>query len=128
MKDKGTIVIVCLAIVLLGAAGYRCLQILPYPIGTGDEATSPDGAFVASVTQYHDETFWGSSRDWVEFEIRRKGSTTPIRTFVSQPIPGAVFGSRTDTKVVYWSQDSQSVDFVFPGTTVTLQVTKKNGR
>ena len=71
---RRTILTTVLTILLLGGIGYRCLLILPYPIGTGDGATSPDGALVASVMQYHDETFWGSTRDWGEFEIRRKDS------------------------------------------------------
>lgn len=125
---KRTILAIGLAIVVLGAAGYRCLQVLPYPIGTGAKATSPDDAFVANVTQYHDKTFWGSSRDWVEFDIRRKGSNSPLRQLVTEPIPNAVFGSRTNTTVVYWSQNSQSVDFVFPGYKITLQVADKDER
>ena len=94
---------------------YRSLQISPYPIGTGDEAKSPDGQFVASVMQYYDESFWGVSKSWIEFEIKHTGNDASIRKQVTHPIPFAMFGSRTNMDVIFWSPDSKEVDFVFPG-------------
>lgn len=123
---RKTVLLVGLGMFILGAIGYRAYQVSIYPIGTGDEATSPDGSLVASITKYYDETFWGSSRKWVELEIRRKGTTTPIRKLVTEPIPGAVFGSRTKTTVIFWSKDSKSVDFVFPGLKITLEVEEQD--
>lgn len=100
---------------------YRFLQIFPYPIGTGEECKSPDGQFVASVTQYYDENFWGVSKSWVEFEIRRVGNNASVRKLITDPIAGAVFGSRTDTDVVFWSPDSKEVKFVFPEVQIKLR-------
>jgi hypothetical protein len=114
-------IVIVVVLVVIGCI-YRYVQVFPYPIGTGDEATSPDGQFVASVTQYYDENFWGVSESWIEFEISPTRSGVPVRTLVTQPIPGAIFGSRTDTEVVFWAPDSKEVDFMFPGVHVKLEV------
>ena len=124
MKKALILGIVALVVLLPLGALYRQLQILEYPIGTGDEAKSPDGGFVASVTEYYDESFWGTSHRWVEFEISRAETRSTVRKLVTEPIPGAVFGSRTDTDVVFWSPDSKQVEFMFPGVSVTLKVEK----
>jgi hypothetical protein len=117
---------IAIVVVLVVIGGiYRYVQVFPYPIGTGDEATSPDGQFVASVTQYYDENFWGVSKSWIEFEISSARSGVPVRTLVTQSIPGAIFGSRTDTEVVCWSPDSKEVSFIFPGAQVKLEVEQK---
>ena len=121
---KNLLIAILVVLVLVGCI-YRYVQIFPYPIGTGDEAASPDGQFVGSVTEHYDENFWGVSKSWVEFEIRPTGSTIPVRTLVTQPIPGAIFGSRTGTQVVFWSPDSKEVDFVFPGVQIKLEVEEK---
>lgn len=119
------LVVVLLLLVVAGCV-YRWLLIWPYPIGTGDEGKSPDGRLMASVTRYYDETFWGSSKSWVEFEIRRTGDDALVRRLVTDPIPNAVFGSRSDTDVVFWTPDSKEVDFVFPGVRIKLESDLKN--
>ena len=117
---RNLLIAILVVLVLVGCI-YRFLQIFPYPIGTGDEGKSPDSRFVASVTQYYDENFWGVSRSWVEFEIRRVGSNASVRKLITDSIPGAVFGSRTDTDVVFWSPDSKEVNFVFPEVQIKLR-------
>ncbi len=121
---RNVLIAIVVVLVVVGCI-YRSVQILPYPIGTGDEAKSPDGQFVASVTEYYDENFWGVSKSWVEFEISPTGNSVPERTLVTQPIPDAIFGSRTKTEVVFWSPDSKEVDFIFPGVQIKLEVEQK---
>jgi hypothetical protein len=115
---KKTIAILIFIFALAGT-GYRWLQIFPYPIGTGEEAKSPNGKYTAQITQYYDETFLGSSRSWVELEIKDMNEKR-INFWETTPIPEAFFGSRTDTEVIFWADNSQNVRFTFPTTEITL--------
>jgi hypothetical protein len=67
--------LVALGLLLGLLAGRRALEVLPYPIGTGDSKKSPDGRYEAFITDWHDESFFGRSRQWFEFEVR--GGTPP---------------------------------------------------
>ena len=111
----GTILIV---ILLLCGAGYRAWQVLPYPVGTGESKKSPNGRFEASATDYYDESFWGRSRHWFEFELL--GGTKRQRV-VTDPIPGPYFGSRSTHSVIFWADDSSSVRFVFPTVEIAMK-------
>ena len=52
-------ILVVLLVLVLGGIGFRFLQILPYPTGTGNQKVSPDGKHTASITAYYKEDFWG---------------------------------------------------------------------
>lgn len=91
-------------------AGWRVLQVMAYPIGTGESRMSPDGRYEAHVTDWYDESFFGSQRHWFEFSITRGSS----QRLITDPIPGPYFGSRSSHKVIYWDDSSSSVRFVFP--------------
>jgi hypothetical protein len=117
MKRIIIILVVLLALTAAFGSAYRLLRILPYPVGTSESKKSPDERFKASVTDYYDETFLGYSRRWYEFEVHGNGG---VRLWISDPVPGAMFGSRTPGTVIHWSPDSGSVRFVFPGVEVVM--------
>ena len=111
----GCLVVVGLLLVFF--AGRRALQLLSYPIGTGDSKKSPDGRYEAFVTDWYDESFFGHSRRWFEFEVR---GGSPHR-LVTDSIPGPYFGSRSTNTVIYWADDSSVVRFVFPATEIRMK-------
>jgi hypothetical protein len=82
-----------------------------YPIGTGESKRSPDGRFEAHITDWYDESFFGTQRRWFEFEV----TGGAYQKIVTDPIPGPYFGSRSTNRVIHWSDDSAVVRFVFPG-------------
>ena len=115
---KKTVAVIA-TLAIISGIGYRWLQVLPYPIGTGEEKKSPDGRHTAHITQYYDMSIWGVSRSWVEFEITdANGDRTNF--WETYPIPEAIFGSRTDTDIVHWSDDSRYARFTFPTIEVRL--------
>jgi hypothetical protein len=117
MKRIILILVVLTALSAALGSAYRLWRILPYPVGTGESKKSPDERFEASVTDYYDETFLGYSRRWYKFEVRGRGK---VWGWTGDPVPGAVFGSRTPGTVIHWSPDSASVRFVFPGVEVVV--------
>ena len=116
--------IALIAVVVLAiagaCAGYRVWRILAYPIGTGQKADSPDGRFSASVMSFYDEDFWGHSRSWFEFKLARKSDRNVIQSLVTDPIAGPYFGSRSTNSVISWSENSKTVNFVFPKVVLTM--------
>ena len=117
---KTLYIILGTALLLLCAAGYRYLQVLPYPIGTGEEARSPDGRYAAKITSLFDEDFWGHKHSWYEFELLHSTGAR-INLWKTDPIPFAHFGSRTGTNVVNWLDDSSAARFTLPGIEITMR-------
>jgi hypothetical protein len=109
--------LVALGLLLGLLAGRRALEVWPYPIGTGDSQKSPDGRYEAFITDWHDESFFGNSRQWFEFEVRG-GSPQRLST---DPILGPYFGSRSTNTVIVWADDSSVVRFVFPTTEIRMK-------
>src|SRR5687767_12344279 len=109
MRLRGFIVclLILAGVLLVFFSGRRALQVMAYPIGTGESKKSPDGRYEASVTDWYDESFWGHSRRWFEFKVIG-GSSQPL---VTDPIPGPYFGSRSAHEVIYWEDDSSFVKF-----------------
>ena len=89
------------------------------PICTAsDYKESPDGRYVASVSDRCDESFFGNTNRWFEFKVR---GGLPQR-LITDPIPGPYWGYRGATNtVIYWSDDSTSVRFVFPATEIRMK-------
>jgi hypothetical protein len=114
--------IVILVVLGLLAGGlfslYRVWRILPYPVGSGESKPSPDGQAQASITDYYDESFLGHRRRWFEFEVK---SPVGVQRWISDPVPFADFGSRSQNSVIRWSDDSASVRFVFPKMQVEMK-------
>ena len=120
MRILVTILIIGFVVLCLCGIGYRYFQILPYPIGSGEEGKSPDGHYIAHVTNYYDEDFWGHSSNWYEFELKNLNGRQ-IRFWRTNPIQSAYFGSRSDVNVVRWESDSSAVRFTFPGIEVIMK-------
>lgn len=98
------------AMIVLGFAGRRALQVMAFPIGSGESKKSPDGRFEAHVTDWYAESYFGQQRHWFEFKI--SGGRSP--RLVTDPVPGPYFGSRSTNTVIEWAEDSSFVRFVFP--------------
>lgn len=106
-----------LAILLFGAfLGYRYLHSMT--VGTGETRRSPDDRFVASAMDYSSRSFLtGEPRRWFELSLEGPGVR---HHFVSDPLPGPYFGSRSAHSVIVWEPDSSAVRFVFPTATIEL--------
>ena len=113
-------IILGIGLLLICAAGYRYFQVLPYPIGTGESAQSPDGRYTAKITAYYDNRFWGDKSEWYEFELRDSNGEQ-IRFWKTDPIPFVTFGSRTETNIAHWYEDSSAVRFNLPGIEITMK-------
>lgn len=117
---KIKILVIILVIVMFCGVGYRYLQILPYPFGSGEEAKSPDGHYIGGVMDFYDENFWGYSSHWYEFKLQ-EANGGQIRFWKTDSIPSAYFGSRSDVNIVHWESDSSAVRFTFPGIEVIMK-------
>ena len=113
-------IILGIGILLLCAAGYRYIQITPYPIGTGEEARSPDGRYTAHITAYYDKAFWGGESSWYEFELQDSNGEQ-VRFWKTDTIPHAFFGSRAEANVVRWLDNSTAARFTLPGIEITMK-------
>lgn len=95
-----------------GAIVYRYLQILPYPMGGGSYADSPNNQFTAYASNLYDEDFWGNARSYYQFEVH-DGSGAVLRlTQIAQPSNPLDF--REGTGQIMWASDSKSVSFGAP--------------
>ena len=104
------------AMLIAGAAAWRWVQVLPYPLGSGQYQVSPDGRYEAHASEMHDEGFWGSERDYYELSVLDKSSHKSIRTVRMDPIPGEpMLPMRSDQQVIAWAEDSKSVTFSLQG-------------
>jgi hypothetical protein len=116
-KRSKWILVVCGLLVCAG--GYRYLQIVPYPMGGGQFKVSPDERFTASADTMTENTFFGGTRDFYEFRLRRgdtlQGSVVR-RIVISEPIE---FGWREEGEIE-WAADSSHVTFSFRGTRLTI--------
>ena len=108
---------VLLVLVVCSAASYRFLQILPYPIGTGEIKKSPSGRYEASIRDFYDESFFGKKRRWFRFEINGHSK----QVLITDPIEGPYFGSRSSISVIRWAEDESYVVFDFPTVEVRLK-------
>jgi hypothetical protein len=117
---KKIYIILGIALLILCAAGYRHTQTILCTIGTGEEAQSPDGRYTARITAYHGERFWGDETKWYEFELKDSNGEQ-IRFWKTDTIPLAHFGSRTETNVVTWLENSSAVWFSLPGIEIKME-------
>ena len=102
---------------------WRGCAILVNDGGTGEEIVSPNGAYVASAMEFWHQDFWGYNHHWFELEVMPAGSKQPIHRLRLDSIPGPYlyFGSRSQTKVVFWNDSSSEVRFVFPAAEFVLK-------
>jgi hypothetical protein len=119
VKTKVTIPLAIIILLMLAAA-YRFLQILPYPVGGGRSVESPDKKYVADAFDLTDRYFFGGEKSYYEFTIKSS---------VGQQLRHIVFDAPDETKiswrdegVIQWATNSLSVTFGFKGTQLTLSV------
>jgi len=110
------VVFVVSLVLIAGGVMWRCVQVLPYPLGAGQYQASPDGRYEAHASTMRDEDFWGNKRDYYELSVLDKSSREAVRTIRMDPIPGTpMFRMYRDERVITWSDDSKSVSFAFQG-------------
>ena len=107
-------------ILVISSVIYRWIQILPF--GTGDEAVSPDGRYKALVTRWYEESFFVKSLTKDEFIVEQVSNSKVVQKLIMEPIPNAIFGSRTDTEVIFWAGDSTEVVYVFPEVEIKIKI------
>jgi len=100
---------VFLLIIPLGATAYRYLQVSPYPIGEGRYEASPNGQYTAHASNLYDESFWGNTRSYYEFEIENNRGIV-IRS-IEIPLPPNSVDFRNGNGQIFWAADSKSVTF-----------------
>lgn len=104
---------------LLLGLGLMLRWIDSQPIGSGENALSPDGLYRASAMDFSQKSFWtGKVRTWFEFRVTGPDQDWQL---TSSAIPGPDFGSRSDHRVIEWQPDSAAVRFVFPGVTLRIE-------
>lgn len=110
--------LVGIAVVSILALGYRYLHTMP--VGTGETRASPDGRFIASVTDWSESGFLtGTPHRWFQYRVDGPGVHHDL---VGQPVDGPYFGSRSGHRVIRWSEDGSFVEFAFPRTVLRLTV------
>lgn len=121
MTKKRIIIASLFVFIIVISIIYRYIQVYPYPIGTGEESTSPNGKYIASITSYNDMDFWGRETSWFEFELTNKSENSVIHRLKTEPIPGPYFGSRSSHNVIFWSEDSKEVKYIFPAIDICIK-------
>jgi hypothetical protein len=115
---KKVIIIVALAVLLLAAAGYRFLQVLPYPMGGGQYKESPNKQFTAHASSLTDRSFFGGERRYYEFTIEAGPRQRVRRLVIDEPAEGMI-GWR-DEGTIQWAADGSTVTYSFRGTQLIL--------
>ena len=117
MKKK-VIIFTVLAVLLFGAAGYRFLQVLPYPMGGGQYKESPNKQFTAHASSLTDRSFFGGEWRYYEFTIET-GPRQIVRRLVINEPPEGMIGWR-DEGTIQWAADNSTVTYSFRGTQLIL--------
>jgi len=125
MKMKAVILAV---LALLMVIAFRFFVILPENISTGETISSPDGIYRASVMESHSKDFFGKERSWFRFQIVESKTEEIVEQFDTSPIKGPFFGSRSSHKVIFWNDNSSSVEFRFPEVLFTIQVEREKNK
>jgi hypothetical protein len=115
---KCIIIFLVLVAVLFLAAGYRFVQVLPYPMGGGQYKESPDKRFTAHASSLTDRSFFGGERRCYEFTIET-GPRQRVRRLVIDEPPEGMIGWR-DEGTIQWAADSSAVTYSFKGTQLIL--------
>lgn len=117
MKKK-VIVILALPVILVLAAIYRFVQVLPYPMGGGQYKESPNKQFTAHASSLTDRYFFGGERRYYEFTIEAGLRQRVRRLVIDEPSEGMI-GWR-DEGAIQWAADSSAVTYSFRGTQLIL--------
>jgi hypothetical protein len=120
MKNK-VIIFAVLTVLLLGAAGYRFLQVLPYPMGGGQYKESPNKQFTAHASSLTDRSFFGGERRYYEFTIEAGPRGSIRRLVIDEPPEGMI--EWRDEGTIQWAADGSAVTYYFRGTQLILTST-----
>jgi hypothetical protein len=115
---KCIIIFLVLVALLLVAAVYRFMQVLPYPMGGGQYKESPDKRFTAHASSLTDRSFFGGERRYYEFTIEA-GPRQSVRHLVIDEPPEGMIGWR-DEGTIQWAADGSTVTYSFRGTQLIL--------
>ena len=118
---KGIIIFVLVSLLLLLVAGYRFLQVLPYPMGGGQLKESPDKRFTAHALSLTNRHFFGGERRYYKFTIENDSGHRVRRIVIDEP-PEGMIGWRSEG-TIQWAADSSAVTYTFKGTQLILSVT-----
>lgn len=115
---KCIIILAVLFVLLLGAAGYRFVQVLPYPMGGGQYKESPDKRFTAHASSLTDRSFFGGERRYYEFSIEAGPRQRVRRLVIDEPPEGMI--DWRDEGTIQWATDGSTVTYNFKGTQLIL--------
>ena len=115
---KCIIILAVLFVLLLGAAGYRFVQVLPYPMGGGQYKESPDKRFTEHASSLTDRSFFGGERRYYEFSIEAGPRQRVRRLVIDEPPEGMI--DWRDEGTIQWATDGSTVTYNFKGTQLIL--------
>ena len=109
MKQKRIIRITIAMLLIIAAARFAQILLLPPPVGSKQTSQSPDGRYVAKVSGRWRGDFWGRAPHeyhWVSVE----GADGRVirRIFTDEPWTGW-----PKDCVIQWATNSSSVSFIF---------------
>jgi len=107
-----------LVTLLLIAAGYRFVQVMPYPQGGGRYQESPDKRFTAHASNLIDRSFFGGEKSYYEFTIQSEPQLRVRRMVIDAPPEGLI--EWRDEGTIQWAADSSFVTYSFKGTQLIL--------
>lgn len=95
--------------VAVAAIGYRFVQLIPYPLGSGQHLDSPDQRYQAHASTMIDEGFWGRSRHYYQFSIETSSGQSLKAMIVEAPENDRV-DWRNEGKID-WAPDGSKVTY-----------------
>lgn len=117
---KCIIISLILVALLLLTAGYRAVQVLPYPMGGGQHKESPDKRFTARASSLTDRSFFGGKSHYYEFAIEADSGQRVRHLVIEGPQEGMIGWREQGT--IQWAADSSAVTFTFGGTQLIMSI------
>jgi hypothetical protein len=111
-------ILAALCTLLLVAAAYRAVQMIPYPMGAGRCKESPDKRFKAHASSMTDCEFFSGERHYYEFSIEAESRRTMRRLEMDAPAKKTIDWREEGT--IEWATDSSTVTYSFKGTQLIL--------
>lgn len=106
---KVAIITAVISIVAIIAVAYRGCVVLPYPLGSGQYAKSPDGRYEAYAANMTDKYFWGGRREYYEFQIKDVQSRSTLRTIRMTPPDREEIVDYYGNTILTWASNSSAV-------------------
>jgi len=106
------LVVTAFVVLLVIGALQRACDVIIYPIGSGRREASPNGKFQAHAGWLYDESFWGFSHHWYEFEVRGKDSGKVLAAQSVDVPAGQPVCEWRGEGTIEWTPDSSTVRFL----------------